>query len=115
MKSPLRDIGQGTAEKRVGGYKKLGFCAGQAIRDGLMYFWVDTCCIDKTSSAELQEAINSMYKWYQNAAKCYVYLPDVSAKQKQEQEWEEAFHQSAWFARHAKLFRFCTTGTTTCP
>ncbi|CAK7228137.1 hypothetical protein SEUCBS140593_006814 [Sporothrix eucalyptigena] len=41
------------------------------------YVWIDTICIDKTSSAELQEAINSMYKWYQNASVCYAYLKDV--------------------------------------
>ncbi|KAH8588545.1 heterokaryon incompatibility protein-domain-containing protein [Bisporella sp. PMI_857] len=49
------------------GYKKLQFCGQQAARDTLEYFWVDTCCIDKSSSAELQEAINSMFRWYKNA------------------------------------------------
>ncbi|KAI1209682.1 heterokaryon incompatibility protein-domain-containing protein [Annulohypoxylon truncatum] len=44
---------------------------------GLEYAWVDTCCIDKTSSAELSEAINSMYRWYQAAAVCFVYLSDM--------------------------------------
>jgi hypothetical protein len=52
----------------------------QAASDGLQYIWVDTCCIDKSSSAELSEAINSMFRWYQNAARCYVYLTDVSIK-----------------------------------
>ncbi|KIO05949.1 hypothetical protein M404DRAFT_509198 [Pisolithus tinctorius Marx 270] len=42
-----------------------------------MWLWVDTCCIDKRSSAELSEAINSMYRWYQNSQRCYVYLGDV--------------------------------------
>ena len=60
------------------GYKKIQFCAAQAARDGLQFSWVDTCCIDKSSSAELSEAINSMFRWYHEAAKCYVYLPDVS-------------------------------------
>lgn len=41
------------------------------------YIWIDTCCIDKTSSAELSEAINSMYAWYENAVVCYAYLEDV--------------------------------------
>ncbi|KAH8695884.1 hypothetical protein GQ44DRAFT_744463 [Phaeosphaeriaceae sp. PMI808] len=53
------------------------FCGDQAKKDGLEYFWVDSCCVDKTSSAELSDAINSMFRWYQNAAKCYVYLSDV--------------------------------------
>ncbi|KAK4461563.1 HET domain-protein, partial [Cladorrhinum samala] len=39
--------------------------------------WVDTCCIDKTSSAELTEAINSMYMWYANSTVCYAWLSDL--------------------------------------
>ncbi|KAK7976191.1 hypothetical protein PG989_014654 [Apiospora arundinis] len=74
----LQDIREGYFAHKPGGYRKVLFCGRQARRDGLEYFWVDTCCIDKTSSAELTEAINSMYRWYQNAAKCYVYLEDVS-------------------------------------
>jgi len=58
------------------GWKKIQFCAKQAARDGLEFFWVDTCCIDKKNSVELGEAINSMFRWYQNAARCYVYLAD---------------------------------------
>lgn len=60
------------------GYNKIRFCGEQAKRDGLQYFWVDTCCIDKSNNTELSEAINSMFRWYRNAAKCYVYLSDVS-------------------------------------
>jgi hypothetical protein len=55
-----------------GGYQKLRFCGSQAKVDGLDYFWVDTCCIDKANNTELTTAINSMFKWYQNAARCYV-------------------------------------------
>ncbi|KAK8120505.1 Vegetative incompatibility protein HET-E-1 [Apiospora kogelbergensis] len=73
----LQDIQNGYFAHKPGGYRKLLFCGRQARRDGLDYFWVDTCCIDKTSSAELAEAINSMYRWYQDAVKCYVYLADV--------------------------------------
>jgi hypothetical protein len=51
----------------------------QARRVGLHNFWVDTCCIDKSNNNELAEAINSMFRWYCNATKCYVYLPDVSS------------------------------------
>jgi hypothetical protein len=64
--------------KHKPGYKKIRFCGEQAQRDGLQYFWVDTCCIDKTDKAELPLAIQSMFRWYQNATKCYVYLSDVS-------------------------------------
>jgi len=64
--------------KTKAGYRKLRFCAVQATHDGLRHFWVDTCCINKSNSTELSEAINSMFRWYRNAAKCYVYLSDVS-------------------------------------
>ena len=63
--------------KSKAGYGKIQFCGEQARRDKLHYFWVDTCCIDK-SNTELSEAINSMFRWYRNAVKCYVYLLDVS-------------------------------------
>jgi hypothetical protein len=56
------------------GWRKIQFCAEQAAADNLQYFWVDTCCIDKENAVELGAAINSMFRWYQNAARCYVYL-----------------------------------------
>jgi hypothetical protein len=58
-------------------YIKIKHSCEQARVDGLEYVWIDTCCIDKTSSAELSEAINSMFNWYANAEKCYAYLADV--------------------------------------
>jgi hypothetical protein len=62
------------------GYRKIeAFCAQERKR-GYEWCWVDTCGIDKTSSAELSEAINSMYRWYEQSAVCFVYLPDVSAE-----------------------------------
>jgi len=86
------------------GYKKIYFCGEQACRDGLQYFWVDTCCIDKTNNNELSEAINSMFRWYRNAAKCYVYLSDVLANDYNQvnpslQSWQSAFRESRWFTR----------------
>jgi hypothetical protein len=87
------------------GYDKIRFCAKQAANDDLQHLWVDTCCIDKSSSAELTEAINSMFHWYRNAAKCYVYLVDVftrkslSNKKVIRLSWEEAFKSSRWFER----------------
>ncbi|TGJ81604.1 hypothetical protein E0Z10_g7143 [Xylaria hypoxylon] len=59
------------------GFNKIKLCCQQAATDGLEWVWVDTCCIDKSSSAELTEAINSMFRWYQNAAVCYTHLYDV--------------------------------------
>jgi hypothetical protein len=51
--------------------------AQKGKENGFEWGWVDTCCIDKTSSAELSEAINSMYRWYTEADSCYAYLSDV--------------------------------------
>jgi len=59
------------------GYQKIIQSCEQAQKDGYEWLWVDTCCIDKRSSAELSEAINSMYRWYENAKVCYAYLHDV--------------------------------------
>ena len=84
--------------KLKGGYQKIFFCAEQAKRDGLDHFWVDTCCIDKANNTELAEAINSMFRWYQNAKKCYVYLSDVESSIL-DVEGESAFKQSRWFTR----------------
>ncbi|RYP81574.1 hypothetical protein DL770_005876 [Monosporascus sp. CRB-9-2] len=58
------------------GYAKVVETCQQARRNNIAYAWVDTCCIDKTSSSELSEAINSMYRWYQQAEVCYVLLTD---------------------------------------
>jgi hypothetical protein len=87
------------------GYEKIRFCGEQAQLDDLQYFWVDTCCIDKTDKAELSHAIRSMFRWYQNATKCYVYLSDVSTRKRKvksmltEFTWEPAFESSRWFTR----------------
>jgi hypothetical protein len=68
--------------RSTAGYDKIWFCAQQAKRDGLEYFWVDTCCINKANAVEVQDAINSMFRWYQKAAHCYVYLADVSVQKR---------------------------------
>jgi hypothetical protein len=84
------------------GWRKIQFCAKQAAADRLRYFWMDTCCIDKRNAVELGTAINSMFRWYQNAARCYVYLSDVSKSGNGadgKRAWEEAFRTSRWFTR----------------
>jgi hypothetical protein len=85
------------------GYRKLTFARCQAIRDSYTYLWVDTCCIDRSSSAELSEAINSMFEWYRNAAVCYAYLsdlaPDNLEKAPYSQPLEHSLSQSRWFTR----------------
>jgi ankyrin repeat protein len=99
-----QDMLDGTGKEKRG-YCKVTFCKEQAARDGFRYFWIDTCCIDKSSSAELSEAITSMFRWYQNSAQCYVYLSDVLAnKRKTDYDtfrcaWESAFRTSRWFSR----------------
>ncbi|KIX97824.1 uncharacterized protein Z520_06602 [Fonsecaea multimorphosa CBS 102226] len=84
--------------KQKRGYAKVCNSARQALRDGLQYIWIDTCCINKDSSAELSEAINSMYGWYKNATKCYAYLSDVMLPP-DEIEIGNSFELSAWFTR----------------
>ncbi|KAI9773161.1 MAG: hypothetical protein M1840_008282 [Geoglossum simile] len=97
----FKDLMDGTGKSKTG-YNKIQFCGQQAKRDDLQYFWVDTCCIDKSNNVELQEAINSMFRWYQNAAKCYVYLSDVSTTKRKASDhfsefiWEPAFRESRW-------------------
>lgn len=80
------------------GYRKIEFCAQQAAKDQLQYFWIDTCCIDKWNLVELSTAINSMFSWYKNARKCYVFLPDVTAVDEQE-DWKISLRESEWFRR----------------
>ena len=50
----------GTGKDKTG-YAKIRFCGGRAAADGLQYFWVDTCCINKSTSDELSTTINSMF------------------------------------------------------
>jgi hypothetical protein len=100
----FKDIKKGSGTSKAG-FNKIRFCGKQAKRNGLQYVWVDTCCIDKSNAVELQEAINSMFRWYQNAVKCYVYLSDVSTEKQKasdsftEYTWEPAFRSSKWFTR----------------
>ena len=99
----FKDITDGTSKVEAG-YDKIQFCGEQARRDGLKYFWVDTCCIDKSNSAELLEAVNTMFCWYRNATKCYVYLLDVSSARndsadRSREAWEWTFRKSEWFSR----------------
>ncbi|ETI29086.1 hypothetical protein G647_01539 [Cladophialophora carrionii CBS 160.54] len=85
----------GTADyKRKEGYPKIEGCCAQAKADGLAYAWVDTCCIDKRSSSELSEAINSMFRWYSEAHVCYVHLSDVD-----NDPLSRSFENSRWWTR----------------
>lgn len=73
------------------GWKKILLSCKQAQADDCGYVWCDTCCIDKSSSAELSESINSMFRWYQEAKVCYAFLEDI-------QEADE-IAKAQWFMR----------------
>lgn len=90
----FKDI-QGPHERVLNrdGYKKIKRCCAQALEAGFRFVWIDTCCIDQTNSAELSEAINSMFRWYENAVTCYAYLEDVKPSTPQK------FFTSRWFTR----------------
>jgi hypothetical protein len=98
----FNDLQNGSGKSKAG-YAKIRFCGEQARKDGLQYFWADTCCIDKANHTELSEAIASMFRWYRDAVKCYVYLSDVSVhnddNSQTERTWESAFRKSRWFTR----------------
>lgn len=97
-----QDLQRGHGMHKLG-YRKLRFCAHQAERDELKYFWVDTCCIDRTNSVEHSKAINSMFKWYSRAEKCYVYLTDVPCvlddRSIDTVHWLADFRRCKWFTR----------------
>ena len=91
--------GQGTQKQ---GYRKIVECCSRACEQNIPYAWVDTCCIDKSSSAELSESINSMFRWYKDARICYVYLADVSLTCEDSSGIGSefvAFENSKWFKR----------------
>ena len=78
--------------------EKLISCCRLAASESWNYIWIDTCCIDKSSSAELSEAINSMYKWYQRSEICYAYLVDIQIHVPNNQP-HKRFVESRWFTR----------------
>ncbi|PMD58686.1 uncharacterized protein K444DRAFT_489428, partial [Hyaloscypha bicolor E] len=91
------DLINGTGKNKPG-LDKLRFCAKQADLDGLNYVWIDTCCINKADFTELSGAINSMFRWYQEAVLCYVYLSDVPDPE-DHSSTVESFSASRWFKR----------------
>jgi hypothetical protein len=99
----IEDISNGNYEKKEESYRKLRFCVEQAAQDGLQYIWIDTCCIDRWDNTERSKAINSMFQWYRDAARCYVFLSDVSLSAVTDtlpcSDWEASFGESKWFTR----------------
>ncbi|KAK1757187.1 HET-domain-containing protein [Echria macrotheca] len=94
----LEDMKPGGRPKEMQGYHKLKRSARLARHEGYEYIWIDTCCIDKSSSAELSEAINSMFQWYKESAICYAYLADVADINDIDSQ-ESCFRKSRWFTR----------------
>lgn len=86
----FQDITAGHWKGKLGA-QKLEWCADRTKEAGLKYFWVDTCCFDKTSSAELNETITSMYRYYKSAKVCFVYLADINNP--------DRFKGCKWFTR----------------
>lgn len=76
------------------GARKVAKTCELAAEYGLAYAWVDTCCIDKSSSAELTEAINSMFQWYRSSEVCFAYLSDLKTD-----EDSNLMAKSRWFTR----------------
>ncbi|KAI6879915.1 hypothetical protein KC360_g7654 [Hortaea werneckii] len=89
------DIKNGTAATKHA-YGKIQDAIKAAVLDGYGYLWIDTCCIDKTSSVELSEAINSMYSYYATAQKCYAFLADVDSSLEKDRV---CFSQARWWLR----------------
>ncbi|TVY55124.1 Vegetative incompatibility protein HET-E-1 [Lachnellula cervina] len=95
------DLVNGNPESKPA-YSKVKFACRQAAADDYSCIWIDNCCIDKSSSAELSEAINSMYVWYERADICYAYLADINASTDtdiQSLEFRNHLAKAAWFTR----------------
>ncbi|KAK3716341.1 hypothetical protein LTR37_006491 [Vermiconidia calcicola] len=95
----LQDFEQ--AHKRTGpGFEKIEQCCRLAGEAGIEFAWVDTCCIDKTNSVELTEAVQSMFTWYEDAAVCYAFLDDLAGDQNTRTVVTGAeLKQCRWFTR----------------
>jgi hypothetical protein len=95
-----RKVQIGTNKYKQGWTKVEKFCA-LAAKSNFRYVWVDTCCIDKTNSAELSKAINSMFLWYRNASTCLAYLCDVPGGQTEVDcaAQDSSFRASKWVTR----------------
>jgi len=96
----LQDLRGGDAGQ-MAAYSKIRNSCSLAASHGFQHLWIDTCCIDKTSSAELSESLNSMYRWYRESMVCYAYLGDVPSDSLERRTGVagRAFGQSAWFTR----------------
>jgi hypothetical protein len=109
------DLVDGEAENKSA-YGKIQSACLQAAADGYSCIWIDNCCIDKRSSAELSEAINSMYVWYKQADICYAFLADVDGsivRERQRAEFRDNLAKSKWFKRGWTLQELLAPGDIT--
>ncbi|KXH28424.1 HET domain-containing protein [Colletotrichum salicis] len=93
----FRDLEKGPSAKV--GWTKIQSACRIAREQGHSWIWIDTCCIDKASSSELSESINSMFRWYEQSAICLAYLSDVEYSEPETDECETALAKSRWFTR----------------
>ncbi|KAF8859299.1 HET-domain-containing protein [Acephala macrosclerotiorum] len=109
----FNDLDRGLDVSHKPGYRKLRRCCELAFQAGLKFAWIDTCCIDKRSSAELSEAINSTFKWYSNSALCYAYLDDVITEETPANHAMEksSFRASKWWTRGWTLQELIAPGS----
>ncbi|KAH9429100.1 hypothetical protein MCOR02_010510 [Pyricularia oryzae] len=95
----FQDIQSIDAARQKKGFSKIVGIRALALEADIDFAWVDTCCIDKTDSVELGEAINSMYRWYAQAAVCIVYLGDLPATITDSALAAGQLHACKWFTR----------------
>ena len=96
-----RDMQDEVRRERMNDWQKIKKVCLLARSRSHTYIWIDTCCIDKSSSAELTEAINSMFRWYRRAAECYAYLCDLDVDEDEcfREHGRSQFQRSRWFTR----------------
>ncbi|KAK5683233.1 hypothetical protein LTS10_004764 [Elasticomyces elasticus] len=99
--APFQEVCRGKEGKhtQMGGWSKIVGACKQASQDGLQYLWADSCCIDRSDAAEVQEAIISMFDYYRGASVCYVYMADVDMKTSTGADIPSAFSESRWHTR----------------
>ncbi|OHW98848.1 HET domain containing protein [Colletotrichum incanum] len=101
----FRDMEDLKKASKKRGFLKIAKICEIAKASGIQWAWVDTCCIDKSSSAELTESINSMWRWYKEARICYAFLSDLSMSgwtndpPLQSRATGEGLERCRWFTR----------------
>jgi Heterokaryon incompatibility protein (HET) len=96
----FQDVADLSKARKKKGFSKILETCRLARTQGYDYTWIDTCCIDKSSSAELTEAINSMFNWYKQSAICYAFLYDLPAERETGRlDFVPSLSQCRWFTR----------------